>query len=282
MKLPTIIIPEATDIFRPLNGLRFLSTLIILLTLGSAPAALAVRSPGGTNLEEINHHQAGASSALLMGDHTLLEQGEFGFSGHVHISSWGNESIYGALGLSLQAQLGKRLGVGLSYGYTDAQVHTHAWLLNGQYSLVDGPEPWLRLQAAVGHQFLDSSESANVMFFEFDDPRPVRPGNPQILLDDMKWTHGLLNVLVNTRLWRFRPQMSLGYVYSHYSWSGWEVPTFGGLEAGPGPALSDSGNSDTVIWSLGLGLDLDPVRPFVGLGKFTDSALFLARVSIVF
>lgn len=256
--------------------------LVALFAVVAAPCALAFRSPTNTNLEKINHHQAGATSGLLLGDHTLLEQGDFGVSGQVSVSGWGNDSIYGAYGFTFQAKPWKRVGVGLSYGHTEAQVHTNAWLLNAQFSLTDDPEPWLQLQTALGHQFLDSSESGNVAFFEFDNPWPVQPDNPHILLDDMHWTHGLLNVMVNTRFWRFRPQMSLGFIYSHYSWSGWEIPRLGGIEAGPGPAISDSGSSETLTWSTGLGLDLDPVRPFVGLGTFKDGGFFLARVSIVF
>lgn len=264
-----------------MNTTRRLVGIILALVCMASPVQ-AVRSPGNTNLEEINHHQAGASAALILGDHTLLEKGEFAFSGQVYLSGWGADSLYGSWGLSFQARPGRRLGVGLSYGYADAQLHTRSWLLNGLYSLVPGPAPWLHLQGAIGYQYLDSSESGNVMIFEFDNHWPIRPGNPQILLDDMHWTNGYLNILLNTRVWRFEPQASLGYMYSHYSWSGWEVSAFGGLEAGPGPALSDSGNTDTVIWSLGLGLDLGPVRPFAGLAPFTGSGLFLARISIIF
>ncbi|MCK9996166.1 MAG: hypothetical protein KAH56_07790 [Candidatus Krumholzibacteria bacterium] len=255
---------------------------VTLLTFCFTTPVQAVRSPTDTNLEEINHHQAGATAALLLGDHTFLKQGEIAVSGHAYLSGWATDTLYGAWGLSLQAGLGSHLGVGLSYGYTDAQLHTRVWLLNAQYSPLSGPSPWLHLQAAVGHQFLDSSESGNVLIFEFDNPWPVKPGNPQILLDDMTWTHGYLNVLVNTQLWKFRPQASLGYVRSYYSWSGHEVPTYGGLEAGPGPAISDSGTIGTVTWALGLGLELGPVRPFVGLGAFSGGGLFLARMTIVF
>ncbi len=254
----------------------------ILLTLCFTTTVQAVRSPVNTNLEEINHHQAGATAALLMGDHTFLKPREIAVSGHAYMSGWATDAIYGAWGLSLQTGLGSHLGVGLSYGYTDAQLRTHVWLINAQYSPLSGPSPWLHLQAAVGHQFLDSSESGNVMIFEFDNQWPIRPGNPQILLDDMTWTHGYLNVLVNTRLWRFRPQASLGYVHSYYSWSGHEVPIFGGLDAGVGPAISDSGTTGTVTWTLGLGLDLGPVRPFAGVGAFSDGVLFLVRMTIIF
>lgn len=256
--------------------------LLILLIVGIAPPVQAVRAPGNTNLEEINHHQAAASAALVMGDHTLLKQGDYAFSGHVHLSGWGTDTLYGAWGVSLQGSVAQRLGLGLSYGYTDAQLHTRAWLLNAQYSLVSGPSPWLQLQAAVGYQYLDSSESGNVMIFEFGNPWPIRPDNPQILMDDMSWTHGYLNALVNYQIWRIRPLASLGYIHSRYSWSGWEVPASGGPSGELGPALSDSGDSGMVTWSLGIGLDLDPVRPFVGLGVFADGGLFLARVSFVF
>lgn len=256
--------------------------LVILLILSTTTPAGAVRSPTETNLEEINHHQAGATAALILGDHTLLKPGKIAISGHAHVSGWGNDTLYGALGLSLQAGLGHKFGVGLSYGYTEAQLHTRAWLLNVQYSPLSGTDTWLHLQGAIGHQFLDSSESGNVLIFEFDNPWPIQPDNPQILLDDMTWTHAYLKILVNTQLWKFIPQASLGYMHSHYSWSGNEVPAFGGIEAGLGPALSDSGNTGTTTWSLGLGLDLGPVRPFAGLGAFTDSGLFLARVTIIF
>ncbi len=259
-----------------------ISTLTILLLLSFTIPAGAVRSPSETNLEEINNHQAGATAALILGDHTILKPGKIAISGHAHVSSWGNDSLYGALGLSLQAGLGHKFGVGLSYGYTEAQLHTRAWLLNVQYSPLSGTDTWLHLQAAIGHQFLDSSESGNVLIFEFDNPWPVQPDNPQILLDDMTWTHAYLKILVNTQVWKFIPQASLGYMHSYYSWSGNEVPTFGGLEAGLGPALSDSGNTGTTTWSLGLGLDLGPVRPFAGLGVFNDGGLFLARVTIIF
>jgi len=255
---------------------------IILALVCVASPVQAVRSPSGTNLEEINHHQAAASAALILGDHTLLEKGDFSFSGQGYLSGWGDDALYGSWGLSMQARPGRRLGVGLSYGYADAQLHTRAWLLNGQYTLVSEPESWLQLQGAVGYQYLDSSESGNVMIFEFDNAWPVQPANPHILLDDMNWTHGYLGILLNLKVWRFGPQANFGYMYSHYSWSGWEVPAFGGLEAGPGPALSGSGNTDTFIGSFGLGLDLGPVRPFASLASFTGSVLFLARITIVF
>ena len=258
----------------------FIPAILFLISL--ATPAGAVRLSSRTNLEEINNHQAGATAALILGDHTLLEPGKIAISGHAHVSSWGNDSLYGALGLSLQAGLGKKFGVGLSYGYTEAQLHTRAWLANVQYAPLSGTNPWLHLQGAIGHQFLDSSESGNVMIFEFDNPWPIQPDNPQILLDDMAWTLAYLKILVTTRLWKFIPQASLGYMHSHYSWSGNEVSASGGLEAGLGPALSDSGNTGTTTWSLGLGLDLGPVRPFAGLGIFNDSGLFLARMTIIF
>ena len=256
--------------------------LVILLPLSFTTQAGAVHSPLETNLEEINHHQAGAAAALILGDHTLLKPGKIALSGHAYASGWGNDTLYGALGLSLQAGLGNRFVLGLSYGYTEAQLHTRAWLANVQFSPLSGTDPWLHLQGAIGHQFLDSSESGNVMIFEFDNPWPVQPGNPQILLDEMAWTHAYMKILVNTRLWRFIPQGSLGYMHSHYSWSGNEVPASGGLEGGLGPALSDSGNTGTTTWALGLGMDLGPIRPFAGLGGFSDGALFLARVTIIF
>ncbi len=257
----------------------FLAALVAVLI---ATPVQALHSPSNTNLEEINHHQAGASAALIMGDHTYLEPGRVAASGHLHVSGWGADSLYGAWGLSFQAGVGRNFSVGLSYGFTDAQLRTRTLLANVQYSLASGPNPWLHFQASVGHQFLDSSESGNVLIFEFDDPWPIRPGNPQILLDDMNWTHGYLNVVVDPQYWKFRPQASLGYVFSHYSWSGWEDPTSGGLDAGLGPALSDSGNSGSTIFTLGLGLDLGPVRPFVGVETFNGGGLFLARMTILF
>ena len=257
--------------------------VLVLLSIPClATPVLAVHSPSDTNLEDINHHQAGASAALVMGDHTLVKPGKFAVSGHVHLSSWATDALYGAWGLSLQAGLGRNFGIGLSYGYTDAQLRTRAVLLNVRFSPLSGPDSWLHLQGAIGRQFLDSSESGNVLIFEFDNPWPIRPGNPEILLDDMTWTHGYLNVLINTKLWRFTPQASLGYVHSHYSWSGHEVPAFGGLDAGLGPALSDSGNTGTRTWTLGIGLDLGPVRPFAGLGTFKGGALLLGRMTIIF
>ena len=253
--------------------------LLFLLCL--AIPAKAVRSPTGTNLEEINQHQVGASAALLLGDHMLLKPGRYGVSGHVFLSGWGSDSLYGAWGLSAQAGFGPNLSAGFSYGFTDAQLHTQYWLLNFRYSPLAGPDPWLNLQAAAGHQFLNASDSGNVLIFQFDDPWPVQPDNPQILLDDMNWTHGYLNVLASPLFWRFRPQVSLGYVFSHYAWAGHQViQAFGGPETGP--ALSDSGDIGTWIWTLGLGLDLGPVRPFVGMESFESSGLFLARMTIVF
>ncbi|MEN8006202.1 MAG: hypothetical protein ABFS42_04265 [Candidatus Krumholzibacteriota bacterium] len=254
---------------------------VILLILCTAFPAQAVRSPSETNLEEINHHQAGAAAALLMGDHTLLEQGRIAVSGHVHVSGWGADGFYGAWGLSAQKNLSEKFGLGLAYGYTDAQLHTRAWVLDVQYSPLSGPTPWLHLQAAVGHQALVSSESENVMIFEFDNPWPIRDGNPEILLDDMTWTHGYLNALVNVPVWKFRPQASLGYVHSHYSWSGWEM-VVSGQEIVKGPALEDSDDIGTWTGSLGLGLDLGPVRPYAGIGAFSGSGLFLARMTVVF
>ena len=82
--------------------------------------------------------------------------------------------------------------------------------------------------------------------------------------------------------WKIRPLASLGYVHSHYSWSGWEVPGFGGLDAGLGEELSDSGDIGTFTWTLGVGLDLGPFRPYAGIGVFTEGALMMARVSFVF
>lgn len=257
----------------------FLAALVAVLI---ATPVQALHSPSNTNLEEINHHQAGASAALIMGDHTYLEPGRVAASGHIHLSGWTTDSLYGAWGLSFQAGVGRNFGVGLSYGFTDAQLRTRTLLANVQYSLASGPNPWLHFQASVGYQFLDSSESENVLIFEFDDPWPIRPGNPQILLDDMNWANGYLNVVVDPQYWKLRPQASLGYIFSHYSWSGWEVPTFGGLDAGLGPALSDSGNTGSTIFTLGLGLDLDPVRPYVGVETFNGGGLFLARMTILF
>lgn len=257
------------------------SALVFLLAILIARPALAQRSPG-TNLEEINHHQEGATAALLLGDHTILEKGDFSVSGDLSMSSWGGDALYGAYGLSLQAKLGQTIGVGLAYGYTDAQVHTQAWLANIQFSPLTGSQPWLQLQGALGYQYLESSESGNVVIFEFDDPWPIRPGNPEILLDDMDWWHGYLNVLAAPKYWILRPQAGLGYVFSRYSWSGWEVAGFGGLDAPLGPALSDTGNAETVTFSMGLGLELGQVRPFAGFLTFSGSAVLLARISIVF
>lgn len=257
-------------------------TMTLLLFICAVPQAHALSQPNNTNLADINHHQQGATSALLLGDHTLLEPGEFSVSGDVYLSSWTTDALYGAWGLSFQGGLGDRWVLGLSYGFTDAQLSTHAWLLNGNYSLVSGPEPWLRLQTALGYQFLDSADSGNVIFFEHGSAWPIQPDNPLILLDDLDWIHGYLNFHASWKLWLFRPAISLGYMYSRYSWSSWEMPLHGGIEEGVGQTLSDSGYTETMIWSLGLGLDLGPVRPFVGLGTFQDGGLFLARLSIVF
>jgi hypothetical protein len=256
---------------------RFLAATLLILA-ASGPA-LAQRSPTNTNLAEINHHQAGAAAALLLGNHTLLERGQVGVSGHVYVSGWGNDSIYGAPGLSFQAGIGRNIGVGLSYGYAEAQIHTRTWLLNFRFS---PPETsgWLHLQAALGRQFLAASEAGNVTIFEFDDPWPIQPGNPQILLDDMTWTHGYLNILLDTRLWYFRPQTSLGLVLSRYSWSGRDTSAFGDPETAP--AIADSGGVETIVWSLGLGLDLGAVQPFAGLSSFKDGGLFMARLTVVF
>lgn len=256
--------------------------LVFILAAGPASRVFALHSPSNTNLDEINHHQAAASAALIMGDHTLLGRGDYSLSGQVFVSGWGADALYGSWGLSFQAGVGERWGLGLSYGYSEAQLRTRGWLVNGQYALVEGPRPWLFLQGAIGHRFLDSSESGNVLIFEFDDPWPIRPGNPQILLDDMTWTQGYLNALVQFQFWKIRPLASLGYVHSHYSWSGWEVPAFGGLDAGLGQELSDSGDIGTFIWTLGVGLDLGPFRPYAGLGVFTEGGLMMARVSFVF
>jgi hypothetical protein len=258
----------------------FILGLLLVTTLGTR--AHALHSPSNTDLEDITHHQQGAVSALLMGDHTLLDPGEFSISGDVHVSGWGADTLYGAWGLSFQGKLGERWGLGLSYGETDGQLHTHAWLLNGNFALVSGPEPWLHLQTAVGYQFLDSSESGNVSFFEYGYSWPAQPDNPRILLDDIDWAHGYLNLHANTKLWIFRPSMSLGYMYSGYWWSGWEMPIYIGNDEGKGTAFSDSGHFETFTWSLGLGLDLGPVRPFAGLGTFRDGGFFLARLSFVF
>ena len=256
--------------------------LVLLITLCITTPVQAVHSPVGTDLEEINHHQASATAGLIMGDHTLLEPGKFAVSGHAHVSSWNTDALYGAWGLSVQARPWERWGLGLSYGFTDAQLSTRSWLLNAQFSALPKPNSWLQFQAAVGHQFLDSSDSGNVLFYEFDHSWPIQPDNPQILLDDMTWTHGYLGIQAQILLWRFRPQTSLGYIFSHYSWSGHHYRAPGGLEDQIGPALSGSGNTDTLNWSFGLGLDLGPVRPFAGLGYFTDGLLLLARMTIVF
>ena len=255
---------------------------VILIFACTAPGAHALTQPNDTDLEEMSHHQQGATSALLLGDHTLLDQGEFSISGDVHLSSWTTDAIYGAWGLSIQGKPGERWGLGLSYGETDAQLHTHSWLANGTYALVDGPEPWLHLQTALGYQYLDSSDSGNVIFYEYGYEWPAAPDNPLILLDDIDWAHGYLNLHANTRLWVLRFSMSLGYMYSGYWWSGWDWRYDPGIGEVKGDSLSDSGHIDTFTWSLGLGLDLGPVRPFAGVGTFKDGGFFLARLTFVF
>lgn len=254
----------------------------ILISLCIAAPVQALHFPVGTDLEEINHHQAGAASALIMGDHTLLEQGKYAVSGHVHMSGWDTDAIYGAWGLSFQARPWERWGLGISYGFTDAQFRTRSLLINAQFSALPKPNSWLQFQAAVGHQFLDSSESNNVLFREHESSWPHPSDNPQILLEDMSWTQGYLSVQAQTLLWRFRPQTSLGYVLSYYSWSGHQADVYGGPDDPLGPALSDSGTTGTVTWNLGLGLDLRPVRLFAGMNVFSEGGLFLARLTIVF
>jgi hypothetical protein len=261
-------------------GQRYILVQLIILFI-TTPAH-ALHSPGGTDLVEINHHQAAATAALIMGDHTLLEPSNYAVSGHVYMSGWDTDAIYGAWGLSVQARPWERWGLGLSYGSTDAQLRTQSLLLNAQFSALPEPDSWLQFQAAIGHQFLDSSESGNVLIHEFDYATTIPSENPEILMDDMNWTHAYLSVQAQTLLWRFRPQTSLGYIFSYYSWSGHEAGTYGGLGGQLGPALSDSGTTGTVTWSLGLGLDLGPVRPFVGMKIFSDGGLFLARMTIVF
>ena len=60
----------------------------LLITLCITTPVQALHSPTGTNLEEINHHQAAASTALIMGDHTLLERGNYAVSGNAYASGW--------------------------------------------------------------------------------------------------------------------------------------------------------------------------------------------------
>jgi hypothetical protein len=255
--------------------------LLALILTCAAPGAHALTQPTDTDLEDMTHHQQGATSALLVGDHTLLDPGEFSVSADVHVSSWTTDALYGAYGFSGQGKLGDRWALGLSYGETDGQLHTHTWLANGTFALVEGPEPWLHLQTAVGYQLLDSSDSGNVIFYEYGYEWPVQADNPLILLDDIDWAHGYLNLHANTKLWIFRPSMSLGYMYSRYWWSGWEY-VVNGLGEEKGQDLSDSGHFETFTWSLGLGLDLGSVRPFMGVGSFKDGGFFLARLTIVF
>lgn len=256
--------------------------LILLIALGITSPAHALYYLTSTNLEEINHHQAAAATALILGDHTLLEPGNYAISSNVYISGKGTDALYGAWGLSVQAKPWERWGLGLSYGFTDAQLRTRSWLLNAQYSALPGPDSWLQFQTALGHQFLDSSESGNVVFREFDSVWPHPPQNPLILLDDMHWTNLYASVQAQTLLWRFRPQMSLGYVFSYYRWSGYEVDRFGDIESSLDNPFSSSGTTGTVTWTLGLGLDLGPVRPFAGIKVFSGSALFLARLTVIF
>lgn len=256
--------------------------LAVLLITSVAQQSHALTQPTNTDLEDITHHQQGATSALLLGDHTLLDPGEFSISGDVHLSSWTTDALYGAWGLSFQGKFGERWGLGLSYGDTDAQLRTHSWLLNGVYALVSGPEPWLHLQGAVGYQYLNSSESGNVTFYEFGYEWPVPSDNPRILLEDIDWAHGYLNLHANTKLWILRPSMSLGYMYSGYWWSGWQKSNHYDPDDSLGTPFSDSGHFETFTWSLGLGLDLGHVRPFFGVGTFKDGGLFLARLTIVF
>jgi|GEM_PF-6452055 len=258
------------------------SVPVFLFTVLWATSTFAQMSLLNTNLDEINHHQEAAAAVLILGDHTILEKGDFSVSGDVSLSSWGSDSLYGAWGLSLQSKPGQSLGVGLSYGITDAQLRTRTLLANIQYSPPTGSRQWLQFQGAVGYQFLDSSESGNVLFFEFDDPWPIQAGNPEILLDDMDWFHGYVNVLAAPGYWVLRPQAGLGYVFSRYSWSGWEVAGFGGLDAPLGPVLSGTGSAETVTFSLGLGLELGSVRPFVGLLTFSGGAVLTARLSVLF
>jgi len=254
----------------------------LLITLCITTPAHALHSPAGTNLEEINHHQAAATTALIMGDHTLLERGKYAVSGHAYVSGWDTDAIYGAWGLSVQARPWERWGLGLSYGFTDAQLRTRSWLFNTQFSALPGPESWLQFQAAVGHQYLDSSESGNVLLHEFDSSWSQSPQNPLVLLDDMGWTNLYLSVQAQTLLWRFRPQTSLGYVFSHYRWSGQKADNYEDIESSLGTPFSSSGNTGTVTWTFGLGLDLGPVRPYAGVKVFSDGGLFLVRISIVF
>ena len=255
--------------------------LAVLLITSVAPQSHALTQPNDTDLEDISHHQQGAVSALLLGDHTLLDPGEYSISGDVYLSSWTTDALYGAWGLSFQGKFGERWGLGLSYGETDAQVHTNSWLANGTFALVEGPEPWLHLQTALGYQYLDSSDSGNVIFYEHGYEWPTTPDNPLILLDDMDWAHGYLKFHVNGKLGVLRLTMSLGYMYSGYWWSGSEYVINGQGES-RGQDLSDSGTLGTITYAFGLGLDFGPVRPFVGGGFFKDGGLFLARLTIVF
>ena len=256
--------------------------IILMIALGITSPAHALSSPAGTNLVEINHHQAAATTALIMGDHSLLEPGNYAVSGHVYLSGWDTDAIYGAWGLSVQTRPWERWGLGLSYGFTDAQLRTQSWLLNAQFSAMPEPDPWLQFQAAIGHQFLDSSEAGNVLLREFDSSWPHSSDNPLILLDDMSWTNLYVSAQAQTMLWRFRPQTSLGYVFSYYRWSGHEVAGYGDIEASLGTPFASSGTTGTVTWTLGLGLDLGPVRPFAGIKIFSEGGLFLARMTIVF
>lgn len=247
-----------------------------LSDIGTAQAGINIFS---STLDEINQHQTQGILSLYQGDQAFLPAGQNAISGNVAVGFYDYESISGTFGLSWQNTSLHPVGVGVGYAYLDAEFATRTWAVNAQYSLAGESETWLLVQTVVGRQVqTQRNRGQGIAFREHEYANPPSQDNPLILAEDFAWTYGYLHLIAQGRIWLFRPQLDLGYLFSWYSFSGKECVN--DICAEPGDPIARDGSESHLVWSLGLGLDLTGLRLFVGLRPHAEMGTLLARLTL--
>jgi len=266
----------------PPSSLRWYSTvaLIGLAGLLGSGTARAGSTYFSSSLDEVNQHQTQGILSLYQGDHVFMPTRQNAVSGNVAIGFYDYEALSGTFGLTWQNTSLLPVGVGVGYAYLDAEFETRTWTINTQLPLAGGAEPWLMGQTVVGRQVqTQRSREQAKSIREFADAGLPYQENPRILVDDFAWTYGYLHLIAQARIWLFRPQLDLGYLFSWYSLDG-NVCVNGDCTE-PGDRIARKGSDSHLVWGVGLGLDLTGLRLFAGLRPHAEMGTIMARLTLM-
>jgi hypothetical protein len=253
------------------------SAVAFVLVLAQVVPAAAGYFILNAPLDEINEHASLALVASFLGDHGFLGPGSNAVSGYGGFGA--DDPLSATIGASWQNTSLLPFGWGVSYAYVDAEFETHTFALDARYPLTRTAFVDVIARGALAYQ-IETAGGAdeNIAFYEHG--APLAPDNPLMLVDDVAWMHGYLQLAARARIGPVRPQLDVGWLGTHYDYDGRECPN--GDCSAAGPAASRSGTASRVVTNAGLGFDFARMSLFAGLGDIGRDVVGLGRVTVAF